>query len=97
MKLESGDLGFQVRFYLKIYLFQNFEFIFLKTYFKKCPKNVVNTHIAQNSLIKIIGEFFRNKILNEIKSSKNFAVLANEADIEQFAIAIRYYRKKTYV
>ena len=86
---------------LKIYLFQNFEFFFLNTYIKNCPKNAVNTtHIAQNTLIKIIGEFIRNKILNEIKSSKHFAVLADETaeigGIEQFAIAIRYYRKETF-
>ena len=51
-------------------------------------------------MIQIIGEFIRNKILNEIKVSKHFVIIADEtADIsgtEQFTLAIRYYRQSTF-
>lgn len=73
---------------------------FFKIYLKTCPKNSVNTtNKPQNALIKIIGDYIRNKILDEIKASKFYAILADEttdkSGVEQFSLAIRYYRLST--
>ena len=52
----------------------------LEQHLKKCPKNASYiSKSTQNELIKCCGEVITNMIVNEVKESKFFSIIADEA------------------
>jgi hypothetical protein len=74
----------------------------LRQHLLKSNKNAIfTTHNSQNQILEICAQLIKEEIINEIKTSGYFAVLADETtDIsgkEEMAIAIRYvYNLKIY-
>ena len=69
--------------------------LILKEHFEKASKNAVhNSKTIQNELICVTGEWLTNKIVDEVKESKFFTVVADEvADVsntEQMSVVVRY-------
>ncbi|XP_063623118.1 52 kDa repressor of the inhibitor of the protein kinase-like [Cydia splendana] len=68
----------------------------LRDHVKTCPKNASYiSKSTQNDLIECCGELISNKIVNKIKKSKYFTIIADETtDVsicEQLAVCIRYF------
>ena len=71
----------------------------LKNHLQNSAKNAQYTSPeSQNSLIKCCGEIIRNKIIKEVKESKYFAILGDEATDcsmnEQIALILRFVDQK---
>lgn len=67
----------------------------LEEHLKSCPKNAMYTSAkVQNTLIECFGHLIQRKIVEKVKESKFFSVLADETtDIsqkEQFSLCVRY-------
>ena len=70
----------------------------LEQHLKKCPKNASYiSKSTQNELIKCCGEVITNMIVNEVKESKFFSIIADEAsdcsNKEQMSIVLRFVDK----
>lgn len=68
----------------------------LKSHLDKCQKNAVYTSpTIQNEIIQLCGEVIKEKIIEDCKRAKAYAVMADEtADIagkEQLSIGLRFY------
>ena len=67
--------------------------LILKEHFETASKNAVyNSKTIQNELICVTGEWLTNKVVNEVKESKFFTVVADEvADVsntEQMSVVV---------
>ena len=63
--------------------------------FENCPSNqTYRSKTIQNEIINICGELITEKIVEEIKDAKFFAILADEvtdcSNVEQMAIVLRF-------
>lgn len=68
----------------------------LKSHLERCRKNAVHTSLKiQNEIIGLCGEVVKERIIEDCKQAKAYAVMADEtADIvgkEQLSIGLRFY------
>ena len=69
---------------------------------KQAPKNATyRSKTIQNQIIDVMGEYVINKIVADIKKTKLFSVLADEAsDVsnqEQMALIVRYMNEENQI
>lgn len=72
----------------------------LYEHFESAPRNATyRSKTVQNELIACCGDFIKSEIVNNIKASGYFSIMADEAtdssNIEQLPLVIRYLHKET--